>query len=160
MLLEDPSANEVTGFAGRLRPCCISCDIRPDSWSSVGIRSRRYSPILLCCGPRSRDHLTIYRWVQRFTRRPRGRRLFHRALTTLNVTPAEVVTDAAPVRPGPPEALIASARHHLTSSRPITMDLNTGWDQCDGHATRFGDGHLDGRAMLIDPAGFVGPSRR
>jgi transposase-like protein len=112
------------------------------------------------------DHVTIYRWVQRFTalladaarfaRRSPGdrwfvdetyvkvngvwryvyravdqhghvidvlvskqrdgdaaRRFFHRAFTTLNVTPTEVVTDAAPVYPKVLDELIPAAWHHV-----------------------------------------------
>jgi transposase-like protein len=42
-----------------------------------------------------------------------ARRFFHRALTTLNVTPTEVVTDAAPVYLRVLEALIPVAWHHV-----------------------------------------------
>jgi transposase, IS6 family len=112
------------------------------------------------------DHVTVYRWVQRFTplfayaarfarhspgdrwfvdetyvkvggvwryvyravdqhghvidvlvstRRDQeaARRFFRRALTTLNVTPIEVVTDAAPVYPRVLDELIPSAWHHV-----------------------------------------------
>jgi transposase-like protein len=112
------------------------------------------------------DHVTVYRWVQRFTpllldaarfsRHSPGnrwfvdetyvkvngvwryvyravdqhgqvvdvlvsirrdaeaaRRFFRRALTVLKVTPAEVVTDAAPVYPAVLDELIPSAWHHV-----------------------------------------------
>ena len=112
------------------------------------------------------DHVTVYRWVQRFTplfadaarfaRHSPGdrwfvdetyvkvngiwryvyravdqhgqvidvlvsarrdgdaaRRLFRRALTTLKVTPSEVVTDAAPVYPRVLDELIPAAWHHV-----------------------------------------------
>jgi transposase-like protein len=42
-----------------------------------------------------------------------ARRFFRRALTTLKVTPAEVVTDAAAVYPGVLDELIPSAWHHV-----------------------------------------------
>lgn len=41
------------------------------------------------------------------------RRFFRRALTTLKVTPTEVVTDAAPVYPGVLDDLVPSAWHHV-----------------------------------------------
>jgi transposase-like protein len=112
------------------------------------------------------DHVTVYRWVQRFTplladaarftryapgarwfvdetyvkvngvwryvyravdqhgqvidvllsaRRDgaAARRFFTRALRTLKVVPAEVVTDAAPVYPGVLEELLPAAWHHV-----------------------------------------------
>ena len=112
------------------------------------------------------DHVTVYRWVQRFTplfadaarfaRHSPGdrwfvdetyvkvngvwryvyravdqhgqvidvlvsarrdgeaaRRFFHRALTTLKVTPIEVVTDAAPVYPRVLDELVPAAWHHV-----------------------------------------------
>jgi IS6 family transposase len=112
------------------------------------------------------DHVTVYRWVQRFTplladgarfsRHSPGdrwfvddtyvkvngvwryvcravdqhgqvidvlvsvrrdgeaaRRFFHRALTTLKVTPIEVVTDAAPVHPRILDELVPAAWHHV-----------------------------------------------
>ena len=112
------------------------------------------------------DHVTIYRWVQRFTpllvdaarfaRHSPGdrwfvdetyikvngvwryvyravdqygqvidvlvskrrdadaaRRFFHRALTTLKVTPSEVVTDAAPIYPRVLDELVPAAWHHV-----------------------------------------------
>ncbi|MFF0372683.1 IS6 family transposase [Micromonospora sp. NPDC005087] len=123
------------------------------------------------------DHVTVYRWVQRFTplladaarfcrhspgdrwfvdetyvrvngvwryvyravdqygqvidvlvsnRRDAGaaRRFFRRALSTLKVTPAEVVTDAAAVYPGVLDELIPSARHHVEryANNPIEAD--------------------------------------
>jgi DDE domain len=140
------------------------------------------------------DHVTVYRWVQRFTpllvdaarfaRHSPGdrwyvdetyvkvngvwryvyravdqhgqvidvlvsvrrdgeaaRRFFHRALTTLKVTPIEVVTDAAPVYPRILDELVPAAWHHVeqyetTGSKPITADSNTGYDPCaDGAPT-------------------------
>ena len=42
-----------------------------------------------------------------------ARRFFHRALTTLKVTPTEVVTDAAPVYPRVLDELIPAAWHHV-----------------------------------------------
>ena len=112
------------------------------------------------------DHVTVYRWVQRFTplfadaarfarhspgdrwfvdetyvkvngvwryvyravdqygqvidvlvskRRDNeaARRFFHRALSTLKVTPTEVVTDAAPVYPRVLDELVPAAWHHV-----------------------------------------------
>jgi transposase-like protein len=53
-----------------------------------------------------------------------ARRFFHRALTVLKVTPAEVVTDAAPVYPAVLDALIPSAWHHMEryANNPIESD--------------------------------------
>ncbi|MET8367662.1 IS6 family transposase [Micromonospora sp. NPDC005194] len=123
------------------------------------------------------DHVTVYRWVQRFTplladaahfcrhspcdrwfvdetyvkvngvwryvyravdqygqvidvlvsaRRDSGaaRRFFRRALSTLKVTPGEVVTDAAAVYPGVLDELIPSAWHHVEryANNPIEAD--------------------------------------
>lgn len=123
------------------------------------------------------DHVTVYRWVQRFTplladaahfcrhspgdrwfvdetyvkvngvrryvyravdqygqvidmlvsaRRDSGaaRRFFRRALSTLKVTPGEVVTDAAAVYPGVLDELITSAWHHVEryANNPIEAD--------------------------------------
>jgi transposase-like protein len=123
------------------------------------------------------DHVTVYRWVQRFTplladaarfarhspgdrwfvdetyvkvngvwryvyramdqhgqvidvlvsRRRNAdaaRRFFRRALSTLKVTPSEVVTDAAPVYPGVLNELIPSAWHHVEqyANNPIEAD--------------------------------------
>jgi transposase-like protein len=42
-----------------------------------------------------------------------ARRFFRRTLTTLKVTPTEVVTDAAPVYPRVLEELVPAARHHV-----------------------------------------------
>ncbi len=42
-----------------------------------------------------------------------ARRLFRRALSTLKVTPSEVITDAAAVYPGVLDELIPSAWHHV-----------------------------------------------
>jgi transposase-like protein len=42
-----------------------------------------------------------------------ARRFFRRALATLNVTPTEVVTDAAPVYPAVLDELVPSAWHHV-----------------------------------------------
>jgi len=123
------------------------------------------------------DHVTVYRWVQRFTplladaarfcRHAPGdrwfvdetyvkvngvwryvyravdqhgqvidvlvsarrdaeaaRRFFRRALTTLKVTPSEVVTDAAADYPGVLDELIPSAWHHVEqyANNPIEAD--------------------------------------
>jgi transposase-like protein len=123
------------------------------------------------------DHVTVYRWVQRFTplladaarfcrhapgdrwfvdetyvkvngvwryvyravdqygqvidvlvsaRRDAGaaRRFFRRALSTLKVTPGEVVTDAAAVYPGVLDELIPQAWHHVEqyANNPIEAD--------------------------------------
>jgi transposase-like protein len=53
-----------------------------------------------------------------------ARRFFHRALTVLKVTPAEVVTDAAPVYPAVLDELIPSAWHHVQryANNPIEAD--------------------------------------
>jgi transposase-like protein len=101
------------------------------------------------------DHVTVYRWVQRFTplfgdaarvarhspgdrwfvdetyvkvdqhgqvidvlvsKRRDGeaaRRFFRSALSTLKVTPSEVVTDAAPVYPRVLDELVPTAWHHV-----------------------------------------------
>jgi transposase-like protein len=42
-----------------------------------------------------------------------ARRFFHRALSTLNVTPTEVVTDAAPAHPRVLDDLVPAACHHV-----------------------------------------------
>jgi transposase-like protein len=134
------------------------------------------------------DHVTVYRWVQRFTplfadaarfarhspgdrwfvdetyvkvggvwryvyravdqhghvidvlvstRRDQeaARRFFRRALTTLNVTPIEVVTDAAPVYPRVLDELIPSAWHHVEQYENNRIEAdhsrsNTGYDLC------------------------------
>ena len=123
------------------------------------------------------DHVTVYRWVQRFTpqladaarfaRHSPGdrwfvdetyvkvngvwryvyraidqygqvtdvlvsarrdayaaRRFFGRALSTLKVTPSEVVTDAAAIYPGVLDELIPSAWHHVErhANNPIEAD--------------------------------------
>jgi transposase-like protein len=116
------------------------------------------------------DHVTVYRWVQRFTplladaarfcRHAPGdrwfvdetyvrvngvwryvyraidqhgqvidvlvsaRRFFRRALSTLKVTPGEVVTDAAAVYPGVLDELIPQAWHHVEqyANNPIEAD--------------------------------------
>ncbi|SCF42158.1 Transposase (or an inactivated derivative) [Micromonospora matsumotoense] len=53
-----------------------------------------------------------------------ARRFFHRALTTLKVTPGEVVTDANPVYPRVIEDLVPSAWHHVErhANNPIEAD--------------------------------------
>jgi transposase-like protein len=53
-----------------------------------------------------------------------ARRFFQRALTVLKVTPAEVVTDAAPVYPAVLEELVPSAWHHVErhANNPIEAD--------------------------------------
>ena len=74
------------------------------------------------------DHVTIYRWVQRFTlidaahpcRHISGdrwfidetRRFFTRALNTTRVTPVEVITDKAAVYPQVLDELAPGAWHH------------------------------------------------
>jgi transposase-like protein len=123
------------------------------------------------------DHVTVYRWVQRFTplladaarfaRHSPGdrwfvdetyvkvngvwryvyraidqygqvidvlvcarrdadaaRRFFRRALSTLKVTPGEVVTDAAAIYPGVLDELVPSAWHHVEqhANNPIEAD--------------------------------------
>ena len=60
------------------------------------------------------------------TRRDAGaaRRFFRRALSTLKVTPSEVVTDAAAVYPGVLDELIPQAWHHVEqyANNPIEAD--------------------------------------
>jgi transposase-like protein len=53
-----------------------------------------------------------------------ARRFFHRALSTLTVTPCEVVTDAAAIYPGVLDELIPSAWHHVEqyANNPIEAD--------------------------------------
>jgi transposase, IS6 family len=53
-----------------------------------------------------------------------ARRFFRRALTTLKVTPNEVVTDAAAVYPGVLDELIPQAWHHVEqyANNPIEAD--------------------------------------
>ncbi|MCP2323523.1 transposase-like protein [Hamadaea flava] len=53
-----------------------------------------------------------------------ARKFFHRALSTLKVTPTEVVTDAAAVYPAVLEELIPSAWHHVEryANNPIEAD--------------------------------------
>jgi len=123
------------------------------------------------------DHVTVYRWVQRFTplladvarfsrhapggrwfvdetyvkvngswryvyraidqygqvidvllsarrNRQAARRFLQRALTTLKVTPSEVVTDAAPAYPAVLDELIPAAWHHVEryANNPIESD--------------------------------------
>jgi transposase, IS6 family len=53
-----------------------------------------------------------------------ARRFFRRALTTLKVTPSEVVTDAAPVFPAVLDELIPAAWHHVEqyANDPIEAD--------------------------------------
>jgi transposase-like protein len=53
-----------------------------------------------------------------------ARRFFHRALTMLKATPAEVVTDAAPIYPAVLEELIPAAWHHVDrhDNNPIEAD--------------------------------------
>lgn len=53
-----------------------------------------------------------------------ARRFFRRALTTLKVTPHEVVTDAAAVYPAVLDALVPSAWHHVEqyATNPIEAD--------------------------------------
>jgi len=51
-------------------------------------------------------------------------RFFRRALNVLKVTPAEVITDAAPIYPAVLDELIPSARHHVErhANNPIEAD--------------------------------------
>jgi transposase-like protein len=53
-----------------------------------------------------------------------ARRFLQRALTVLKVTPAEVVTDAAPVYPAVLDELIPSTWHHVErhANNPIEAD--------------------------------------
>jgi transposase-like protein len=53
-----------------------------------------------------------------------ARRFFQRALATLKVVPAEVVTDAAPVYPAVLDELIPSAWHHVEryANNPVESD--------------------------------------
>jgi len=53
-----------------------------------------------------------------------ARRFFRRALSTLRVTPSEVVTDAAAVYPGVLDELVPSAWHHVEqyANNPIEAD--------------------------------------
>ncbi|WP_405115482.1 transposase [Micromonospora sp. NBC_01405] len=53
-----------------------------------------------------------------------ARRFFHRPLTTLKVTPSEVVTDANPACPRVLQDLVPSARHHVQrhANNPIEAD--------------------------------------
>jgi len=67
------------------------------------------------------------------------RRFFRRALATLKVVAAEVVTDAAPVYPRVLDELIPSARHLVErwANNRIEADhgrLNTGYNRCAGCA--------------------------
>jgi transposase-like protein len=96
------------------------------------------------------DHVTVLRWVQRFTplladaarfsaRRDAAaaRRLFQRAPRMLTVTPGEVATDAAPVHPAVLDDLIpwpgtTSSGTPTIRSRPITAGSHTGHDRCAG----------------------------
>lgn len=53
-----------------------------------------------------------------------ARRFFQRALTSLKMTPSEVVTDAAPIYPAVLEELMPSAWHHVErhANNPIEAD--------------------------------------
>ena len=53
-----------------------------------------------------------------------ARRFFRCALTTLKVTPSEVITDAAPVYPAVLDELIPSSWHHVEeyANNPIEAD--------------------------------------
>jgi transposase-like protein len=53
-----------------------------------------------------------------------ARRFFRRALSTLKVTPGEVVTDAAAIYPGVLDELVPSAWHHVEqhANNPIEAD--------------------------------------
>ena len=98
------------------------------------------------------DHVTVYRWVQRFTpllidaarfaRHPPGDRWFvdetyvevtgsgamsieqSTTLRTLKVVPSEVVTDAAPLYPVVLEGVLPSAWHHVEqyANNPVEAD--------------------------------------
>jgi transposase-like protein len=66
------------------------------------------------------DHVTIYRWVQRFTpllAEPRGPAAmplvtaFDQAISATKVTPIEVTTDQAPVYPAVLDELLPAAWH-------------------------------------------------
>jgi transposase-like protein len=64
-----------------------------------------------------------------------ARRFFRRVLTTLKVTPAEVVTDAAAIYPAVLDELIPSVWHHVEryANNPIEADhglSNTGCERC------------------------------
>jgi transposase, IS6 family len=66
------------------------------------------------------DHVTAFRWVQRFdvlvsARRDAAaaRRFFRRAMATSKVRPVEVVTDAAPVYPAVLDEVVPSAWRHI-----------------------------------------------
>ncbi|MDW5330866.1 hypothetical protein [Plantactinospora sp. KLBMP9567] len=67
-----------------------------------------------------------------------ARRFFQRALRTLKVTPAEVVTDASPVYP--PYSMTSSYRPGtasngtpVTRSKPTTATSSTGYARCEGY---------------------------
>lgn len=67
-----------------------------------------------------------------------ARRFFRRALSTLKVTPSEVVTDAAAVYRACSASLsplrgITSSSTLTIRSRPITSSSNTGYDRCAGY---------------------------
>jgi transposase-like protein len=67
-----------------------------------------------------------------------ARQFFRRALSTLKVIPAKVVTDAAPVYPRVIDELIPSTWHHVeryetTASKATTAASNTGCDPCEGY---------------------------
>jgi transposase-like protein len=64
--------------------------------------------------------LTVHRDAQT------ARRFFTRALRTLNVTPTEVVTDAAPVYPGVLAELVPSAWHHVEQYPNNPMEAHHG----------------------------------
>src|SRR5512132_3870210 len=59
------------------------------------------------------DHVSVYRWVQRFTRllAEAARRFFERAITTTKITPVEVVTDKAATYPTALGELLPAAWH-------------------------------------------------
>ncbi len=77
-----------------------------------------------CTGPSTQDGQVIDVLVSRNRDAATARRFFHRALTTLKVTPSEVVTDAAPIYPAVLEELIPAAWHHVErhANNPIEAD--------------------------------------
>jgi transposase-like protein len=157
-----PSLPAQSAFAGfRFPPDVIVVAVR--LYLRYGLSYRDVEELLLGRGAEV-DHVTIFRWVQRFTplladaarfcrhipgdgwfvdetyvngvwryvyravdqdgqvidvlvstRRDAAaaRRFLRRALTTLKVTPSEVVTDAAPVYPAVLDELVPSAWHHV-----------------------------------------------
>ncbi len=81
------------------------------------------------------DHVSIHRWVQRFTplladaARPyasAARRFFERAIGTTKITPVEVVTDHAPVSPGVLEELAPAAWHRTNQDANNRVEADHG----------------------------------